>query len=128
MIQLVTCTPDVWLPVTIYSNLITFLVDEIYYKHWKGSEHCIGFVSHCSSLILSLCALSAVMTLICLNSGADRLGFEAPCPAILLLNKAKSSSVQDLYLMFSKAVLNLASSRVCVFCLIFCLKITTTVN
>src|SRR5882762_4240394 len=48
MIQLVTCTPDVWLPVTIYLNLITFLVDEIYYKHWKGSEHCIGFVSHCT--------------------------------------------------------------------------------
>ena len=58
-VQLVTCTPDAGLPIIIYLGLITLLVDEIYYKHWKERKHCIGFVSHCRSGAIAVPSTSA---------------------------------------------------------------------
>ena len=81
-----------------------------------------------SILILSLAALHLVIIETYLNLESLSFGLPWPVPATLDCRSSMSSPVHDLYLRFSKAVLNLASSGVCVFCLIFSRKITTVVN
>jgi len=67
-----------------------------------------------SSLILSFWEFNAVMMETFLNSLSDSFGWSGRLPAIRLFKNLISSGVQVAYLIFSRAVLSLASSAVCV--------------
>src|ERR1700691_1166226 len=67
----------------------------------------------------------AVMMETFLNSLSESLGWSDRLPAIRVFKNIISSGVQAAYLIFSRAVLSLASFSDCVLCLIFFLSITT---
>src|SRR6202042_3536551 len=63
-----------------------------------------------------------------LNSLSESFGWSDHLPAIRVFKNIISSGVQAAYLIFSRAVLSLASFSDCVLCLIFFLGITTVVT
>jgi hypothetical protein len=63
-----------------------------------------------------------------LNSLSESFDWSSCLPAIRVFKNLISSEVQAAYLIFSRAVLSLASSGVYILCLIFFLSITTVVT
>ena len=126
-----TCLPDAFgfLPLDFFSAASGGLPNlSIEYKSVKVWPVPAAKRALPSSLILSFWAFKAVMMETFLNSLSESFGRSDRLQAIRLFKNLISSGVQAAYLILSRAVLSLASSGVCVLCLIFFLSITTVVT